>query len=220
MKMVKVYAVHLQKVKIEPEWLTLVSAPKRRRLARIHDSLSLAQSLVGDLLVRFLAVQHLEVSNRNLLFKTTDLGKPYLANPSHSFHFNLSHSGHWVMCAVDQSPVGIDVQQMEPIDHNLARNILTPPAYRRYLELLPERRLEYFYDLWTLRESRQKLTGQGMTVPLDLPVNQHENVPLCYRRYEFDPAYRMAVCALSNELEPVLFFVDVVSMIQQLSEYQ
>lgn len=216
--MVKVYAVNIRGIVINPEWLSFVSDHKRQRLYGIRDPQSLAQTLTGDLLIRFLAIQYLGVNNQNLLFQTTEFGKPYLVTSNQPFHFNLSHSGHWVICAVDQSPVGIDVQLMESIDLNLAKNVLTPQDYRHYLKLSPEQRLDYFYDLWTLRESLLKLTGQSLSNPVSMQIDPLEKQSVYYQRYQFEPEYCLAACALSNQFEPALFYINIISIVRELSK--
>jgi len=216
--MVKVYAVDIRDIDFAPQWLKFVSGHKRQRFYGMRDSQSMNPTLIGDLLIRFLAIQYLGVSNQNLLFKTTEFGKPYLAESNQPFHFNLSHSGHWVVCAIDQSPVGIDVQLMEPIDFNLAKNVLPLPAYRHYLNLPPAQQLGYFYDLWTRRESMLKLTGQGLSDPMADPIDQLEKQSMYFKYYKLEPEYRLAACALSNQFESALLHVDVIGMVRDLSK--
>lgn len=215
--MVKVYTADINGIAIEPEWLKLVSEPKRQRLYGIRHTRSMALTLCGDLLVRFLAMQSLGISNRDLLFQATATGKPCLLNSPQPFCFNLSHSGHWVTCAIDQDPVGIDVQFMEPVSLELAENVLPISSYRFYLHLSPQQQRDYFYDLWTRHESSRKLTGQGLSDPIAAPLDQFEKQPLCYRRYDFDPEYCLMVCALSNHFTPALFHIDVNDMVKKLS---
>jgi 4'-phosphopantetheinyl transferase len=215
--MVRVYAVNIRDIVVNPEWLRFVSDHKHQRLYGIRDPKSLVQNLTGDLLVRFLAIQYLGVSNQHLLFQTTEFGKPYLVTSTRPFHFNLSHSGHWVICAVDQSPVGIDVQLMEPIDLNLVKSVLAPKDYRHYLNLPPQQRLDYFYDLWTMSESLLKLSGQGLSdVPVVMQIDQLKKQSAYYQRYELEPEYRLAACTLSNHFEPSLFHVNLISIVQEL----
>ena len=55
----------------------------------------------------------------------TDRGKPYFAD--HSVHFSISHTPRHVFCAISQSPIGIDAEEMDrPINLSLAEKILSP----------------------------------------------------------------------------------------------
>ena len=42
-------------------------------------------------------------------------GKPYLVNHP-KIHYNISHSGRFVLCAISGVPVGIDIQQKRIVD--------------------------------------------------------------------------------------------------------
>lgn len=212
--MVKVYAVDIRDIVIDSEWLKFVSDHTRQRLRSIRHPQNMSQTLIGDLLIRSLAVQYLGVNNQNLLFETTELGKPYLVTSNQPFHFNLSHSGQWVVCAVDQNPVGIDVQMMETIDLDLVKNVLSPQMYRHYVNLTPEQQLDYFYNFWTLHESYLKLTGQGLSDLVAMPADQFEKQ--YYQRYELEPGYRLAACSFSNQFESGLVYVDAFSIIRKL----
>lgn len=213
--MVKVYAVKIKDAVIDSDWLKYVSGEKRQRLSRMQHPRSLAHSLIGDLLVRYLAVQFLGTSNEDLHFTTNEYGKPYLLSPPQPFHFSLSHSGHWVVCAVGQSPVGIDVQLMEPVDNSFARQVMTPEDYEHYLSLPLQQRLSYFYDLWTQQESFLKLTGRGMgEIPLLSTANFFlENKPVFHQRYDLEPAYSLTACAEDSHFEPFLNYLKVSSVV-------
>lgn len=217
--MVKVYAVNISGIVVDPEWFRLVSEHKRQRLCTISNPQTLTQTLLGDLLIRFLAVTYLGVSNQNLLFSTTEFGKPYLVTGNQPFHFNLSHSGHWIVCAIDQNPVGTDVQLKEPVDLDLVNNILSPPAYRHYLDLLPEQQLDYFYDLWTMNESCLKLTGHGLSNPIAAPLDQVQNQSMVYQKYKLESAYSLTVCSFFNQFDSALFYIEGKSLAGQLVKF-
>lgn len=212
--MVKVYAVNIKDIIVDPEWVRFVSEHMRQRLCGIRHPQTLIQTLIGDLLIRFLAIQYLGVNNRDILFETNEFGKPYLAASNKPFHFNLSHSGQWVVCAVDQNPVGIDAQLMEPIDLDLVKNVLSPQMFRHYMNLTPEQQLDYFYDFWTLHESYLKLTGQGLSDLVAVPTDQFEKQ--YYQRYELELGYRLAACSFSDQFESSLSYVYVSAIIPEL----
>ena len=55
----------------------------------------------------------------------TPLGKPYFPQYPH-LHINWSHSGSLVLCALSDSPVGVDVEWVRPRAATLPRYALTP----------------------------------------------------------------------------------------------
>lgn len=92
----------------------------------------------------------------------TPEGKPWLRNRE-DFHFNLSHSGPWVVLAYGQSPVGVDVQQHRML-HNpeaFARRHFTLQEQQYILEAEEERQ-QRFFEIWTGKESYLKYLGTGL----------------------------------------------------------
>ena len=89
-----------------------------------------------------------------------DKGKPFF--PGHeSFHFNLSHSGGMALCALDESPVGVDIQMIQRRRPALPRRVCSPGELD-WLEKQPEL-WPAFTLIWALKESRAKESGQGLT---------------------------------------------------------
>lgn len=67
-----------------------------------------------------------------IVFETEGNGKPVVRHIP-SFHFNLSHSGDWVVCAIDDAPVGIDIEEIKPIDLAIAKRFFQQMSMRIYL---------------------------------------------------------------------------------------
>ncbi len=93
----------------------------------------------------------------------TDAGKPYLANCK-DLHFNLSHSGHYAVCAFYHKEVGIDVQKIAPVPDALIQKIATEEEASTLLQLPQGEKEEAFAKLWTAKESYLKYTGRGLLV--------------------------------------------------------
>ncbi len=111
-------------------------------------------------------------------------------------HFNISHSGEWVVCALDNKPIGIDVEQMSKqrtldIANNGGYDKLFTKMEKDYLtnsqnnhpknnlsNNLHDTITERFYRLWTLKESYLKAIGTGLSQSLQSfsieVINAHE----------------------------------------------
>ena len=86
-------------------------------------------------------------------------GKPFLPDLP-DVHFSLSHTGNAVLCALDDRPIGIDIEMLRTrgMDHLLS--ILSPEEHEAVLQdPQPEYR---FLEFWTRKESFLKFTGQGL----------------------------------------------------------
>lgn len=83
-------------------------------------------------------------------------GKPALADLP-EWHFNVSHSGDWVVCALARCPVGVDLQEERSLRVSLYHYFT--PKEQEMLQLLPE---NAFFDLWAMKEAYGKCTGEGL----------------------------------------------------------
>lgn len=87
-------------------------------------------------------------------------GKPYLLHHP-SIHFNLSHSGTLAVCAVDDAPLGVDVEVVHDHDAAVAEYCFQPEELA-WLDQAPDR-ARAFTRLWVRKESYIKLTGTGLS---------------------------------------------------------
>ena len=130
-------------------------------------------------------------------------GKPFLPGAP-EFHFNLSHSGGWAVCAVGNAPLGVDLQRERPLRQSVFRRFA--PAERAMLEALPEReRQGAFFDLWVLKESYLKATGAGLPGGLASACFTLNPVTLSDPDYRAalesfpERGYHLAVCVRGKE---------------------
>ncbi|MBV8272753.1 MAG: 4'-phosphopantetheinyl transferase superfamily protein [Cupriavidus sp.] len=81
---------------------------------------------------------------------------------------SIAHSGDCLACAVSDTPVGVDIEQLQPRRHlDTLIEATTTEAERAALpELLPESedeaRLATFFQLWTLKEAWIKCHGGNL----------------------------------------------------------
>jgi 4'-phosphopantetheinyl transferase len=218
---VAVYAVkinsRLEKVKFD-QLMACVSPEKSRRIRRFYRFEDAQRSLFGDILIRCFFCKKLELENNELNFGTTEAGKPFLANDA-AVHFNLSHSGDWVVAAFHDRPVGIDVEKVKPGVVDFARVFLSETEQRGLMNKPISEQTEYCYEVWTLKESFLKLIGKGLTAPLKavsivfLP-NQIEvhwegrKLDYYFHQYHLEDGYKAALCSTVNSFRANLTVLD------------
>ncbi len=99
------------------------------------------------------------------IFKTEKYGKAYISNHE-NIHFNLSHSGKIVLCAISDMEVGADVEYIDrEIDLNIAKHYFYNREYENIMNA--ENMPEEFFKYWVLKESYMKYTGLGMNLKLN-----------------------------------------------------
>lgn len=189
-----------------------VDETKREKLYRYHFQEDALRSLMGELLVRYLFETHFSLSRDTIRFQTNGFGKPELMDVN-NLHFNLAHSGNWIVAAIDKNPIGIDIEEMKSIDIDVMKEVLTTQEIKT-LQALPANEQPYFfYNLWTIKESYVKYKGKGFSIPpasisvavsaenfiklLDINSNQ---LPCFFHQLTIDAAYKMALCTYQNTL--------------------
>ncbi|MCM3746393.1 4'-phosphopantetheinyl transferase superfamily protein [Paenibacillus pasadenensis] len=216
--MIEVYMLQLDERKaaaLYPVLLNYVSAERREAAGRYRKPIDAYRSLTGEILARLAVRQQLRIPNDELVFVKNAYGKPMLSPPAADCHFNVSHAGSWVVCAFGDSPVGVDVERIKPIDISIAERFFAPEEYAALTSLPEQEQLRFFYQLWTLKESYIKAVGKGLSIPLDsfsftiaadgkVSVDvKGADVPEVYVQQLFaDDFHPMAVCAF-NETMPV-----------------
>ncbi len=156
-------------------------------------------------MLRRIIRENLGLSDEKISFGANRYGKPFLVGAG-DFHFNLSHSGEWVVCVIDSAPVGIDIEMIRPVEQDIARGFFSPVEYGDLMAKSEAERLHYFFSLWTLKESYIKVLGEGLSRALDsfaIRIDGSENPGLetedmpnwFFKRYGIDRRYEMAVCA-------------------------
>ena len=100
---------------------------------------------------------------RSIRFGQGEHGKPYLPDYP-QVHFNLSHSGERVMCIMGPAACGCDVEQ---VDRNQKQIDLVIRCLAESEQRQAARSAVDFFRIWTLKESILKLSGEGITIPLN-----------------------------------------------------
>lgn len=168
---VQIWQLHLPSVTAQvPEWSRWLSIDEQQRMERFvfeTDRVRYGLSRGG---LRYLLGEYLQQSPETLVFDQTANGKPFLAVAGElPLHFNLSHSGDWVVYAISSQMVGVDIEQVRPLRHlsRLAERCLSAAEQADLAQWQGSGGDRRFLDYWTCKEAYLKATGEGLTYPLD-----------------------------------------------------
>ena len=133
---------------------------RKLRADRCLDRESALRCLVAGALLRY------AVGSDGFSVETDVMGKPRLQGRK-DFHFNLSHSGPWVVIAFGESPVGVDVETRawNESAEKIANRFFAPEE-RAYVLQSKQNCRERFLQVWTSKESYLKYLGTGIRCPL------------------------------------------------------
>lgn len=197
-KIIEAYTFH----KLEK----MISVERRERIKKYRFDEDKKRSLLAEVLLRYALKKNFGISCSQVQFVTNSFGKPMLKNVE-QIHFNLSHSGDWVVCGVSDAPIGIDVETIKIKDLIIAKRFFTEDEYKDILRQPEEEKIKYFFKLWTLKESYVKAEGKGLSIPLNsfsfrvLPheIQMYEGKLLsnkyCFQVFSLDNLHTVAICS-------------------------
>lgn len=204
--MIRLCAVNITEKMSQDQYeafLSYVSEEKREKIEKFHFPADATRSLLGDVLSRYLINYNLKVSNDGITFVCNQYGKPYLKGFS-SFHFNISHSGDWVLCGASDKQIGIDIEQVKPINTNIAKRFFSRSEYMDLISRPIHEQDDYFYRLWTLKESYIKYRGKGLSIPLDsfsfmlgssIEITSEDKEKPYFKTYDIGKEYKGSICS-------------------------
>ncbi|PEF72423.1 4'-phosphopantetheinyl transferase [Bacillus pseudomycoides] len=209
--MLQIYAVKIsEKFNLQTlmSFSCILPVERQEKIPRFIHEIDAMRSLIGDLLIRSLIFRHLGLLPHEIQIITNRYGKPYLQH-NKSFHFNISHSGDWIICAVDEKPVGIDIEKIEKLNVAIAAEFFAPEENSNLQKKNEEEKLLFFYRYWSLKESYSKALGLGLSLPFhqfsiqfiknEILVKSDVKHPKCYfKEYHLADEYVMSLCTFQS----------------------
>lgn len=138
--------------------LAEISEQRREQALRFKHELGRRQCVLAYLLLKR-ALREAYGITENPVFAYGEHGKPALVGHP-DIHFNLSHCREAVVCAVSNRPVGVDVESVGRYRESLVRYTMSE-AEQQAIREADDPALT-FTRLWTMKEARLKLTGEGI----------------------------------------------------------
>lgn len=160
------------------------------------------RSLYGEILVRKIVSQQVGIRPEKINIDRNSFGKPYVKNLE-NIYFNISHAGDWVACVVSGSECGIDIERVGKVNLRIAERFFHKKEYAALINKTHENRIDYFFELWTLKESYIKYKGKGLYIPLNSFCitekrgnykAESETEEVVFTQYNWDSCYKIAAC--------------------------
>lgn len=127
-----------------------LSPSRKARIDRYKRQEDRRRSICGELLIKKILTDEYKI--KNPVIECDEKGKPYVLGGK--IHISISHSGDRVFCAADSKPIGVDIEEIKPINLKIAEKIATDEE----LEFIGED-INNFYEVWTAKEAYFKLKG-------------------------------------------------------------
>lgn len=131
--------------------LSKVNESQKEKAMKYKNEIDQIRSLASSYLVNSL-------SNEPLLFN--DMGKPFFENGP---YFNISHSGKYIVMAVSDKEVGVDIEE------NVEKNMSSLIRIFNDAEAKMIKEHADFYYLWCAKESLIKCIGSSISHVKEIP---------------------------------------------------
>ncbi len=205
--------VHLWKfpvTKINPSLLSEKELVLAERFRQESDRLRFT---TGRQMLRMLSSKYLSIDPRAIEVYSERRQKPVISNSiNHAFHFNISHSGQWVLIAFADSELGVDIEEIKISFsfQTIVQDQFSEPE-RNFL-LNSSDPLIAFYTLWIRKEALLKAWGTGLKEDLWLiPCldGVHEltptNISWRLNSFRMEDGYEAAL-AYAHQIRTVQYF--------------
>lgn len=191
-----------------------VSEQRREKARKYQFRKDAVLSLCGEMLIRYGYSKHFGIGSP-ITFRENDYGKLYVQEAD-NFYFNLSHSGHYVICAVAKEEVGVDIEEIrQDLELEISR-FFHPKEYHIIMQAGDEQQIPLFFRYWTAKESYIKYRGMGLSLELSSfyfnkgKIYTKEGIPNgVVTFYNSISHYQIALCTSIFDKQNQFFFVSM-----------
>ena len=191
--MIKLYVTNSKNISLTELNINKTAPNRRDKIRRLAHDGAKRQSLAAGLLLAGIFP--------NAEIKTGEYGKPYIENE----HFNLAHSGNYVILAVSDSyDIGCDIERLKNVDYEKLAGTVFHENEREMLRNTDNKQ-DLFFELWTKKESFMKCIGEGFHFPpgtLDLTLNPdkvaYNDKTYFFKEYMLS-GYKIMLCSEDND---------------------
>lgn len=139
--------------------LSFSDSARQNKIAKQKSRYNADCMLAGHILAKTAIKNVFGIPFENQHFAYTARGKPYIENYP-DVHFNISHSGDYVVCAVHDKPVGADIQKICGYKPRTAERVCCKPEILQIEKSFDK--AHEFTKLWTQKEAVIKMYGNSI----------------------------------------------------------
>ncbi|MEE0946637.1 MAG: 4'-phosphopantetheinyl transferase superfamily protein [Acutalibacteraceae bacterium] len=137
--------------------LSLMTEERRKYINSLSDEKRKLTSVCAQWHILSLASEVSGKKYSEITVLRNEKGKPYLKDLP--FHISISHSDSLVAVAINQNPIGIDIEKIKSRNLNLCRKLCDDEA--SIIRNSNNPTID-FYKIWTAKEAYFKMTGTGI----------------------------------------------------------
>ncbi len=161
----KLYIANTEIFNEYEKYFSMMSDERKKAVDRLRFESAKKQTILGEALARKAINDLLGINEDKIIFSRTENGKPFAENAN--VFFSISHSKDYVVCAVDNSEIGVDIEQIRQVESRIT-NISCTERDKQYIfggtetDSLDPEMLTRFFEVWTAKEAYFKYVGSGI----------------------------------------------------------
>lgn len=132
-----------------------MSESRKNKVDRLRNVEDKKSTILGEMLVK----NHFGWDS---VIEYDEKGKPYLKNKEG--FFSISHSKGLVLVSVSQTPVGVDLEKIRPVNFRIIKKVCNDKEKEYILNGKDENEKKLrLLEIWTFKEAYFKYLGTGIT---------------------------------------------------------
>lgn len=140
------------------KWYSFMGAEKQNRVNRFRFIDDIKKTIAGDMLARTMIAHCCNVNYQDIVFYKNKYGKPFVKELP--IEFNISHSNDLVICAINDTSIGVDIEKIRLVDLNIIEKVCCKDELKY---VLYDNSYKHFFKIWTFKEAYFKFIGTGIT---------------------------------------------------------
>lgn len=143
--------------------MMLLSTEEKERSLKFFQKIDQQRYAYAHALLRLMAHKYTGILPNQLQFRLGVNHKPYLTTDG--LFFNISHAGNMVMICFGNKEVGIDVENIKPLQIEFITSRYFSECEQQIIKNASNPLFD-FYRLWTRKEAFLKANGMGISTEL------------------------------------------------------
>ncbi|WP_124067751.1 4'-phosphopantetheinyl transferase superfamily protein [Clostridium sp. E02] len=141
-----------------------ISLERRTKAMKYHFMEDKKRCICSERLIQYYLQTYAGIEDK-IDYGYNKFGKPFLMKYP-NIHFNISHSGDWVIIGFSNHIIGVDIERVQKYEKEIANYCFTK-IEKDYLYSAGESEyLNRFVEIWTLKESYIKYIGKGLSIDM------------------------------------------------------
>lgn len=153
-----------------------INLQKKEKIDKLKKTADKKRALLGEYCLIKLLKKYYNIDYKKTNFYTNEYGKPYIQDSN--IFFNISHSNDYVIVAISNKEIGIDIEKIRDTNINTINQFATLKE-KEYILSDSNNCFSRLFEIYTLKESYIKMKGKNMNEVKNIEFKIKDNLTFC-----------------------------------------